>query len=104
MFKIDDEHTWHEALSLSHQQPIIVDCFAEWCGPCKRFAPEFHNMANEFPHVAFCSLDVDELTEVVMELSVRSVPTFLFIRNGKVQHQIVGPKGDVIREYLKTFN
>lgn len=104
MLKIEDEDAWHEALSLSHQQPVIIDCFAEWCGPCKRFAPQFHDMATEFPHVAFCSMDVDELTEVVLELNVRTVPTFLFARNGKVQHQIIGAKADSIREYLKNFN
>jgi thioredoxin 1 len=104
MFKIEDEDTWNEALALSHSQPIIIDCFAEWCGPCKRFAPTFHNMENEFPFVRFMSLDVDELAEVVLELNVRSVPTFLFVRNGSVQHQIVGAKEEMIREYLKNFN
>jgi thioredoxin 1 len=68
----------------------IVDFFADWCGPCKRIAPAFSQLGEQFPTVSFLKVNVDESESMANEFSVNALPTFLFFKNGNVVHKIEG--------------
>ena len=61
---------------------IVVDFYADWCGPCRMMAPTFANLANEFDAV-FVKVNVDECSEIAEEYEVSGIPHFVLIKGGK---------------------
>lgn len=71
-------------------EKAVVDFWEEWCGPCRRFAPVFEQVSVEFPDVQFCKCNTDENQSIAQDFFIFSIPTTLFVRNGRVVHQISG--------------
>lgn len=70
---------------------VVVDCYADWCAPCRMIAPFIEELAGEFEgRVTFLKVDVDGSPNVAMQYGVRSIPTLLFFKNGKLVDQQVG--------------
>lgn len=71
--------------------PVLVDFFAQWCGPCKMMGPLVDKLSTEIdPQGKVCKLDIDESMELAMRYKVVSVPTFLLFHNGEVVGTHVG--------------
>ena len=92
--------TFDEAVK-SSDKPILVDFWAEWCGPCKMIAPILEELADEqADKFAIAKLDVDANFATATKFSVMSVPTLLLYKNGAVAARLVGgkPKGAMLQE------
>ena len=80
-----------QALVQHTDMPVIVDCWAEWCGPCKMFAPVFAQAAKTLePDFRLLKLDTDANPQTAASLNIRSIPTLIAFRNGKEVGRISG--------------
>lgn len=92
---IESEMDLEAVLEEAGSALVVVDFYAEWCGPCKKLAPTLEDLAQKTPaaKVQFFKVDVDNARELAAAQGVKSMPTLQFFRNGKKVHQIVG--GDI---------
>ena len=80
-----------ETQVLKSNVPVLVDFYADWCGPCHAIAPTIEALSNEFEgKVKFVKVDVDANQEVASRYEIMSIPTIMLFENGKVEDSIVG--------------
>lgn len=92
------DSTWENDVVKS-STPVLVDFWAEWCGPCKALGPKLEEIAGEMgSKVQVLKLDVDANQEAAVKFGVRSIPTMIMFKNGKPVDQIMGnhPKDSIV--------
>ncbi|WP_407965522.1 thioredoxin [Bartonella sp. C271] len=100
--KIDSSN--FESEILTSPFPIVVDFWAEWCGPCKSIAPILDEIATEMQsQIKVAKINIDENPELATQYGIRSIPTLLMFKNGKVSSNKVGAasKGHIV-EWIKN--
>ena len=87
-----DSSNFHDAVSQNNL--LLVDFWAEWCGPCKSMHPIFSRMAKKYGHVRFARINVDNSQDIAMKFNVQSIPTFIMFKDGEIVQQMVGAVGE----------
>jgi len=86
--------------------PVLIDCWAPWCGPCKMIGPVIEELASEYRGRArVCKLNVDENPQVATRFQIKSIPTMLIFDNGQLKESLVGalPKQHIVQKMAQYF-
>lgn len=71
-------------------QPVLVDFYADWCGPCQMMGPVVEEIADETPDIKVCKLNIDEQIEIAQRFRVMTIPTFMAFKNGESVGKQIG--------------
>lgn len=88
VLKVNKENFETEVLNA--EGTVLVDFFADWCGPCKMLSPVIDEIAEEHTELKVCKVNVDDEPELASRYGVMSIPTLVVIRNGKEVNKSVG--------------
>ena len=77
---------------LKSDKKVLIDFYADWCGPCRMVGPVVEEIAAEHPEYKVCKVNVDEENELAVSFNIMSVPALFVLENGKVTKQAVGVK------------
>jgi thioredoxin 1 len=78
---------------LNSDVPVLVDFYADWCGPCKRLAPVLEELAAETPNARIVKVNIEHSPELAAQYGVESIPSLKVFKNGRVTDQVVGLAG-----------
>jgi thioredoxin 1 len=86
---------------LKSKNPVVIDFWAEWCGPCRIYSPIIDDLSEHYNDVIFAKLNVDENESIARKYNIMSIPTTMLFKNGKAEAIMIGavPK-DVLKKWI----
>ena len=103
---VDITDSTFDAEVLGEPSPVLVDCWAPWCGPCRTIAPVLEQLAGEYAgRIKVAKLNVDENPATASKYSIKSIPTMLIFKNGWLLNTLVGalPKNEIEKHVLSIL-
>lgn len=99
VYQVKDKSDFDNQLGAAGDKLVVVDFHATWCGPCKMIAPKLGELATQYEDKAVVlKVDVDECEDIAVEYGVSSMPTFVFIKNGKVVKNFSGASAEKLSD------
>ena len=91
-----------ESEVLKSDKKVLIDFYADWCGPCRMVGPVVEEIANEYPEYKICKINVDEQPELAIRYGISSIPTLKLFKNGQLVKTSVGalPK-PMVEDFLR---
>jgi len=85
---------------LNSDKTVVVDFYADWCGPCKMMAPIIDELANENDNIKVCKVNVDDSQSLAVKYGIMSIPTIIIFKNGNEAKKFIGvvSKEDILKE------
>ncbi|KAH8409269.1 hypothetical protein KR009_011676, partial [Drosophila setifemur] len=91
-------------LEQAQDKLVVIDFFANWCGPCKVIAPKLEELAQQYSdRVVVLKVNVDDNEDITVEYNITSMPTFVFIKGGVVLEFLVGGNSDKLAKFMEKF-
>ena len=103
--QVSDASFKQSVIDNSNNQPVLVDFWAEWCGPCKALGPILENVSVEFEgKVAVKKVNIDENPEAPANFGIRSIPTMILFKNGSIADTKIGLSSEAdLKNWLNSF-
>ena len=103
--QVSDSSFKQSVIDNSNHQPVLVDFWAEWCGPCKALGPILENVSVEFEgKVAVKKVNIDENPEAPANFGIRSIPTMILFKNGSIADTKIGLSSEAdLKNWLNSF-
>ena len=96
-----------EQLIKNENRLIVVDCYAEWCGPCKKIAPEISLLEEKFKNdnngILVLKVDIDECDDIASAYDIKSLPTILYFKHGKLIDKFIGANMEEIEKKIVRY-
>jgi thioredoxin 1 len=93
-----------ELFMIPSQGKCIVDCYADWCGPCKRIAPYFEELKEQNPQVLFLKCNIQENQEFAKKYNITSIPAFITFVDGKETGRLVGADKAKLNDLITSLS
>ena len=74
---------------IKNNKKVVIDCYADWCGPCRMLAPVVEALSDELKETVFCKINVDDAEMITGEFEIMSIPTLLIFESGKLKDKVV---------------
>jgi len=94
----------NELDEIPQDKKVIIDFFAEWCGPCNRISPQYVELADKYTNIEFCKCDVDESSALSEAFNINALPSFVFLNDGKVVNKLEGADIDGLKKLIEELN
>ena len=102
--KLESMEHWGELIAKSKEEKtkIIIDFYADWCGPCRAISPLFGELSAKYSDHVFLKVNADEFGELLEKLKVSGLPTFLVVSDAKIVDKLVGANPDKLVSMVET--
>ena len=93
-----------ELSEIPKNKKVVVDAFADWCGPCRKIAPMYEELSKKYTEIYFFKFDVDQSEELSTHFEIKAMPTFVFLNNGKKIGKVEGANLEKITALLDKLD
>ena len=101
---VKDKNDFDNKLAeIGNEALVVVEFYANWCGPCKQIVPKIEGLFKDFPDLNLLKVDVDECEDLTSEYDIRAMPTFVFIKNNKILDVFTGANIDEVKKYINKY-